>query len=341
MTREEPSLLQPTSQQPMDAHPGLKSRIRAHLAILRVDHWTKNIFILPGIIVPLSAGHIALDGHLAWRLFVGILATCCIASSNYVLNEILDAPYDRLHPIKNKRPVACGLVNIPIAYGQWLLLLAIGMVLASQVSRPLMWALGALWIMGCIYNIPPVRSKDVVYLDVLSESANNPLRMLAGWYMVTTTMFPPASLLVSYWMIGGYLMALKRFSEFREINDHHRAGAYRKSFRRYSQLTLLVSVMFYASSAMLFLGAFIVRYRVELILSFPLVALVMAIYFHLAFDENSAAQNPESLHRHRGLMTSVILCGVVMTALLFVDIPALQKIFAPTMPLHGLTTPGQ
>ena len=313
------------------------SRIRAHIAILRIDHWTKNIFILPGVVVPLSVSHTPLDGALAWRLFIGTMATCSIASSNYVLNEILDAPYDRLHPIKHKRPVACGLVNVPIAYVQWLLLLAIGIALAAQVSVPLMWILGTLWLMGCIYNVPPIRSKDVVYLDVFSEAANNPLRMLAGWYMVTTTIFPPASLLISYWMIGGYLMALKRFSEFREIHDQGRAQTYRKSFRRYSELSLLVSVMFYAASSMLFLGAFIVRYRVELILSFPFVALVMAIYFHLAFDENSAAQNPERLHLHRTLMVSVTLCAMVMTALLFLDIPNLQRIFAPTMPLHGLT----
>jgi 4-hydroxybenzoate polyprenyltransferase len=292
---------------------------------------------LPGVLVPLSVAHLPLDSALAWRLFFGTIATCCIASSNYVLNEILDAQYDRLHPIKNKRPVASGLVNVPIAYAQWLLLLVIGEVLAAQVSRPLTWILGTLWLMGCIYNVPPIRSKDVVYLDVLSEAVNNPLRLLAGWYMVTTTMFPPISLLISYWMIGGYLMALKRFSEYRELNDHHRASAYRRSFQKYSERSLLVSVMFYASSAMLFLGAFIVRYRVELVLAFPLIALSMAIYFHLAFDEDSPVQNPEGLHRQPELMASVIICAVVMTALLFVDVPALQKIFPPTLPLHGLT----
>ena len=37
----------------------------------------------------------------------------------------------------------------------------------------------ALWVMGCVYNIPPVRSKDLPYLDVLSEAINNPIRMLA------------------------------------------------------------------------------------------------------------------------------------------------------------------
>ena len=331
------ALVLSTPDQPLDIGIDFVTRIRAHLAILRIDHWAKNIFILPGVVVPLSVSPISSGAALMWRLFMGTMATCCIASSNYVLNEILDAPYDRLHPIKNKRPAARGLVSVPVGYVQWLLLLVVGMVLAAQVSRPLMWILGTLWLMGCIYNIPPIRSKDVVYLDVLSEAANNPLRMLAGWYMVTTTIFPPVSLLMSYWMVGGYLMALKRFSEFREIDDRARAGAYRKSFQKYSELSLLVSVMFYAASSMLFLGAFIVRYRLELILSFPFVALVMAIYLHLAFDENSAAQNPESLHHHRKLMASVTLCVIVMTTLLFVDIPSLQKIFVPTMPLHGRT----
>ena len=94
--------------------------------------------------------------------------------------------------------------------------------------------------------------------------------------------------------------------------------------------------MFYASAAMFLFGAFIARYRIELLLSFPLLALLMAVYYDLSFDENSAAQNPESLHRHRGLMAASIGCVVLMTALMFIDIPILQKVFAPTMPQHGL-----
>lgn len=73
--------------------------------------------------------------------------------------------------------------------------------------------------------------------------------------------------------------------------------------------------------------------------SFPVVALVMAIYCHLAFEENSLAQNPEDLYRDRPLMMSLIACAfaLAMTALLFVGISNLQKIFAPTMPQHRLT----
>ena len=36
--------------------------------------------------------------------------------------------------------------------------------------------------MGCLYNIPPIRTKDHAYVDVLSESINNPIRFLVGWY---------------------------------------------------------------------------------------------------------------------------------------------------------------
>ncbi len=312
-----------------------RGTFRDYLAIARFDHWTKNVLVLPGVIVSLSILRAPLDLSIVWRLIVGLLSVGCIASSNYVLNEILDAPFDRLHPIKYVRPVAAGRIKTPVAYAEWLLLLLIGLALAIPLaSKGFLFTMVALWVMGCIYNIPPVRTKDVPYLDVLSESINNPLRMLAGWYIVTAANVPPASLLASYWMIGCYLMALKRFSEFRQINDENRAQAYRKSFSGYTERSLLVSVTFYASAAMLFLGAFVVRYRLELILSFPLIAYVMAVYYNLAFDANSAAQNPESLHRHKGLMISVGLCVLMIALTLFVDIPILGKLFTPTISMY-------
>jgi hypothetical protein len=190
-----------------------------------------------------------------------------------------------------------------------------------------------LWLMGCAYNIKPVRLKDLPYFDVLSESVNNPLRMLAGWYMTGIVVFAPLSLLVSYWMVGCYFMAIKRYSEYRDIGDPTRAAAYRKSFAYYTPDRLLVSIVFYASGAMLFLGAFSMRYRLELILSFPLVALVMAIYLSLAFKTESAVVNPEKLYRERALMVAVVTCALAMGALMIVDIPALNHIF-PATSLH-------
>jgi 4-hydroxybenzoate polyprenyltransferase len=307
-------------------------KLRACISIARFDHWTKNVFVLPGVIIPLTLGQAPVEAALLAKLVTGLLSVGLIASSNYTINELLDAPFDRVHPVKQFRPVPQGLVTTPVAYAQWLVLMIAGMAFATLISRGFTLTMAALWFMGCVYNLAPLRTKDLPYLDVLSESVNNPLRMLAGWFIVST-LVPPFSLLMSYWMVGCYFMGLKRFSELRELGLET-AATYRRSFRFYTDRSLLVSVMFYAAAAMLFFGAFIIRYRVELVLSFPLVAMVMAIYFHMAFDENSAVQHPEYLYRQRALLAAVIACAIVMSVLVLVDIPWIYDTFSPTLPVH-------
>jgi 4-hydroxybenzoate polyprenyltransferase len=223
-------------------------------------------------------------------------------------------------------------VSIPLAYIEWFALMIAGTALALIISIPFALTLLTLWLMACVYNVSPIRSKDLPYIDVLTESLNNPLRMLAGWYITTTAVIPPASLLISYWMIGCYFMAIKRFAEYRDFSDAARSAAYRKSFAYYNEPRLLVSIMFYASQGMLFFGAFIMRYRLELILSFPLVALVMAVYLSLAFKGDSAVQRPEGLYREPKLMIAVIACAALMLLLLFVDAPVLYRIFVRSAP---------
>lgn len=317
-----------------DLAPSRAERLRAHVRICRVDHWFKNVFVIPGVVVAVSIVPHVDAGDLAWRLAVALVAVCLVASSNYVLNELQDAPYDVHHPVKRLRPVPAGLVNVKLAYAQWLVLVAAGLALAALVAVQLVLTLLGLWVMGCVYNVPPVRTKDHPYVDVVTEAVNNPLRMLVGWYVVTTTVVPPLSLLISYWMIGCYFMAAKRFAEYRDFargRDVSDAVRYRKSFAHYTSERLLVSIMFYASTAMLFFGAFIVRYRLELILSFPLIAAFMAMYLHLAFRPNSPVENPEKLYREPALMVLLVSAVVVVTVLLFVDLPFLHHAFAPSV----------
>jgi hypothetical protein len=78
---------------------------------------------------------------------------------------------------------------------------------------------------------------------------------------------------------------------------------------------------------MLFFGAFIMRYRMELILSFPLVAWLMSLYFGLSFRSESAVQNPEKLYKERRLMAVLALCVVTFVFLLFVRLPWLAELF--------------
>ena len=48
------------------------------------------------------------------NVLVGLFATCLVASSIYVINEVLDAPSDRFHPIKHTRPVPSGSIQMLI-----------------------------------------------------------------------------------------------------------------------------------------------------------------------------------------------------------------------------------
>lgn len=306
----------------------LNQRIAAHISIMRLDHSIKNVFVLPGIVLPLLVVHVA-PRELLFKLIVGFMAVTLIACSNYVINELLDAPYDRLHPKKKMRPAALGLVSPVGAYIQWICMMVIGLVLASQISWEFFLSAFALWLMGCIYNIPPVRAKDLPYADVLTESVNNPLRMLLGWYMVTSLIRPPLSLLMAYWMIGAYFMAIKRFSEYRQIGAVT-AGSYRRSFTVYTEQSLLISIIAYASTSMLFLGAFAARYHIELLLSFPAIGILMAIYFHMGFAHDSAVQNPEKLYKEKKLMIPLFISIVLMALLLSIRIQQMEKWFSPT-----------
>ncbi len=313
-------------------HFTLGERLRAHLQIARLDHSVKQVFILPGIVVAFSLSGVHLSAALWIRIIVGLIASTLIACSNYVVNEILDAPFDRLHPTKKNRPAARGVVHTGWGYVQWLLMMLVGLVLAHFISNGFLLSAAVLWTMGCVYNIPPLRSKDIPYLDVLSESVNNPLRFCLGWYIVAPALLPPVSLLISYWMLGAYFMGLKRFSEYRQINDPAVAASYRRSFARYTEESLLNSALFYAASAMLFFGAFLMRYRIELVLSFPVIAWLMMVYFSLSFQHESAVQNPEKLYKEPRLMVPFLICVVLLILLSIVNLPLLSSLFPKSVP---------
>jgi 4-hydroxybenzoate polyprenyltransferase len=281
--------------------------LAGHIEICRFDHWTKHVFALPGVVVALAIAPERASWHLVWTGLVGLLALGIVSSSNYVLNELRDAETDAHHPEKASRPVPSGRVHVPAGYAQWILMGAAGFGLGFAVNPAFAAVLAFFWLASCAYNLPPLRTKDVPYLDVISEGINNPIRMLAGWYVVDPPAIAPASLLLSYWLIGCYFMAMKRLAEVRHLQDRERASAYRRSFAHYDENRLLISVMFTGSTAMLLLGAFIVRYRLELILSF---------------------------HRQRPLAVAIAVCAAVMTLLMFVDVPALGRWFAPTAPTN-------
>jgi decaprenyl-phosphate phosphoribosyltransferase len=301
-----------------------RASFRDYLAIARPDHWIKNIFVLPG-----AALAIGLSQSVDWistfeRVAVAIIASCLLASANYTINEWLDAETDRHHPIKRLRPAALGRMSAGFIYLQWFALGSLGLWLSWQLGRKFFLVAAILLVMGIIYNVPPLRTKDRQYLDVLSESVNNPLRFMLGWTAVISALLPPSSILIAYWMGGAYLMAVKRYSEYRFIGDPVRAGSYRLSFKTYTESSLLLSAIYYALTSALFLGVFLIKYRIELLLTIPFLALLFVWYLKIGMKHDSAAQKPEKLYKERSFMLYVVAIGALFTTLLVVKIPWLD-----------------
>jgi decaprenyl-phosphate phosphoribosyltransferase len=297
--------------------------------MMRPDHWFKNIFMLPGILLALFFSP-EIWPEFPWgKIVTAFGSACLVASSNYVLNEILDREKDKHHPQKRLRPIPSGKVSIPAAYAEWLFLGAVGIAVGFAINAHFGVMAVLLWVAGTLYNVPPIRLKDHAYTDVLSESLNNPIRFAMGWYATGIILLPPLSMLLAYWMFGAFLMAVKRFAEYRHIDDTKAAASYRMSFRHYTEEYLQLSILFYATFFGMCSGVFIARYRVELILATPLVALALAQYLHVGYKENSVVQHPEHLYHDKKLILVIALALVLCTILLFVDIPAMTSFFDP------------
>jgi decaprenyl-phosphate phosphoribosyltransferase len=313
------------------------TRLRPYVQIARIDHWFKNSFMLLGVVLAFFYEPSLAGWHSLGALALALASTCLVASSNYVLNELLDGPLDRMHPVKRHRPVPSGLVRPSLAYAEWIALGALGLWLASRLNTGFFLSAAWLWVMGVLYNVPPVRTKEWPYLDVLSESVNNPIRLFLGWFALIADRVPPLSLALSYWMIGAFFMAMKRYAEYRHIGNAEVAGAYRHSFRFYTEERLLVSILFYATTCALFAGIFIVRYHLELLLFVPLAAGLFAYYLHLGLKDDSPTQNPEKLYKERGFVAYLIVCFLVFVLLMFTRVPVLYQWFnvdpAGTSPL--------
>jgi decaprenyl-phosphate phosphoribosyltransferase len=305
------------------------SALRDYIAIARPDHWTKNLFMLPGLFLAMLVSGKSV-AQIWWPLLIGFAATCLISSANYTINEWLDRHFDRFHPKKRSRPSVSGRIKGAGVYTEYVVLAVGGLALAGSLNVRVFEASLLLLVMGILYNVQPFRTKDRAYLDVVSESINNPIRLCMGWLIAVPDAFPPSSLLSGYWFGGAFLMAVKRFAEFRTIGDKAVAGQYRRSFRHYSEESLLASAVFHAMAASLFLGVFLVKYRIELLLSFPFIALLFAWYIRMGYDEDSAAQHPEKLLRERKFMVYVLFLTIFMAFLFVKDIPALNVFLKDT-----------
>lgn len=304
-----------------------QATISDYIRIARPEHMTKHVFIIPGIALAFLLRPEAFGTGIFASILIGFLSAVFVASANYVINEWLDREFDRFHPEKSQRAAVQREMSEKIVLIEYVALLVLGLWLASMVNGLFFVAAFLLAISGVTYNVRPFRTKDMVYLDVLSESINNPLRLLMGWSMVDAGTLPPVSLFLAFWFGGAFLMNSKRLAEYRDIVSSGGAenlARYRRSYRFYTENLLSIANLVYALTCSFFMAIFLIKYRVEYVLLFPCIVVLFAVYYALSLTPDSVARKPERLFKARAIIISVIVTIAVFIFASFVDIPQIE-----------------
>lgn len=198
----------------------------AYLKALRPRQWTKNLVVFAAPLFAFSLNLQSLLGSsLAFALF------CCLSSSFYLINDVMDVEADRRHPVKCKRPIASGLVSIPVAIAMSLVLLSGSLSIGWLQSPALGATLIAYALLQVAYNL---KLKRAAILDIVAIATGFVLRAYAG--AAATGLFVSSWFLLCTAMLALFLGIEKRKAELRLLQI--RGGKTRAVLKRYSMSLL-------------------------------------------------------------------------------------------------------
>jgi len=146
--------------------PGLVRTARPH-------QWTKNLLVLAA---PAAAGKIT-EGPVARDTALALVAFCLASAGTYLLNDANDVEADRRHPTKRNRPIAAGIVPVPLAWAVGGVLLVAALVLAFAVATPLGVTIAGYLALTTAYSLV---LKRIPIVDIVAVSAGFVLRAVAG-----------------------------------------------------------------------------------------------------------------------------------------------------------------
>ena len=146
---------------------------RALLVSLRPRQWVKNLFVFAGIIFAAKIG----DSGRWLEAFACFVAFCAASSAAYLVNDVRDAPRDRLHPLKRRRPIASGELPVRAALVAAAVLAALALALGIALDPLTLGLIAAFLALQAAYSL---RLKHVVLIDVLVIAGLFVLRAVAG-----------------------------------------------------------------------------------------------------------------------------------------------------------------
>ena len=177
---------------------------------LRVHQWLKNLLIF----LPVLAGQQFTDAGTVVQAALAFVAFSLVASSVYVINDILDLRDDRRHHSKRRRPFAAG--DLPIRVAPFLLtaLLGTATVITSFLPPPFWWVLAGYLALTFAYSL---KLKGAVLIDVITLAGLYVIRVIAG--SAATGIEP------SVWLLGFSLFFFLSLAMVKRYAELHRKVA--------------------------------------------------------------------------------------------------------------------
>lgn len=285
-------------------------RAQAWITALRPRQWPKNGLVFVGLVFSLNLT----QPEAVARVLVAFIVLCALASSAYLVNDAVDAPRDRQHPVKARRPIAAGLIAPQTAVR----VACVVTVAALAVAWLLGWGfllVGAGYLaLTAAYTL---WLKRYPFIDVLTVAGGFVLRAAAG-AVVLEVLISPWLLLCT--LFGALFIVLaKRRQELATLEVH--AAAHRTSLSTLTLQLLDEATLIMAACSIMAYSLYTFSERPGrppfLMLTIPLVMYGIFRYLYLVRVDGAGGSPEEVLLTDRPLLGTVVLWAVLSVLILY------------------------
>lgn len=268
---------------------------------IRIKQYTKNFLVFAA---PVFAGMLFEKG-----VFICILMTFLsfsfMASAVYILNDIIDREKDRKHPVKRYRPIAAGLISLPLAWLMFLLLLTVSIGIAVFIKPTLAWLLIIYLLINICYSI---KFKYVVIIDVMIIAAGFVMRAYAG--VLALDLVASEWFTLCIFMLSMFLALAKRRAElilFVSAPSRRRKVLQDYSLELLNQMLSIVTAVSLTSYSLFALQADQSHNGISMMITIPFVIYGMMRYLYLIYIKGQG-DNPEDVLLHdKGIFLTCVL----------------------------------
>ena len=182
----------------------MRSPVTDLLTTARPSHWLKNVFVFAPLVFAERLG----DGGDVLRAIAIFALLGVLASGIYFVNDAVDAPRDRHHPNKSRRPVAAGRIPRSRAAAIGAILASSALALSVPIGTGVTLVLGIYAALNIAYSF---WLRRIMLVDSMVVATGFVLRAIAGAVAIAV---PFSAWLVLCTFLLALLMALgKRRAE--------------------------------------------------------------------------------------------------------------------------------